>query len=112
MNIKKIYKAKVILGIINIKDIDFILFVKSSDNIGKIKDENIYKISEVDLCEIKQLNLDKTVFHEINKIKEGISKLLQTGFYYSFGLDLTNSEQNHHKIFYNLRKNNEINNKK
>ena len=102
-------KAEVILGIINIKGVDFILYVTSSEVVGQMKDEAIYRILEVDFCEIPNKNLNKAEYideDQIKYFKEGISKLLKLGFYYSFGLDLTNSQQNQSKIIYNLKKTN------
>ena len=116
IKISQKYKAKAILGIINIKNVEFILFVKSSEAIGLIKGEIIYRITEVDFCEIPNKNLKREEIDEdqIKYFKEGISKLLKLGFYYSFGIDLTNSQQNQSKILYNLKKNNkdEIKNEK
>ena len=106
-SIIKKYKAKAILGIINIKEVEFVLFVTSSEIIGQMKEENIYRISEVDFCEIPNKRLNKSEYideDQIKYIKDGISKLLKLGFYYSFGLDLTNSQQNQSKILYNLKK--------
>ena len=105
------YRAKAILGIINIKEVEFVLFVTSSETIGKMKGENIYRISEVDFCEIPNKKLNKSEYideDQIKYFKEGISKLLKLGFYYSFGLDLTNSQQNQSKIL--LKKAKENNN--
>ena len=103
----KSYKAKAILGIINIKDVEFVLFVTSSEKVGQMKGENIYRISEVNFCEIPNKRLNKAEYideDQIKYIKEGITKLLKLGFYYSFGLDLTNSQQNQNKILYNIKK--------
>ena len=116
-NISKIRKtkAKAILGIIKIKEIEFLLYVTSSEIVGQIKGEAIYRISEVDFCEIPNKNLNKNEYadeFQIKYIKEGISKLLKLGFYYSFGLDLTNSQQNQSKIIYNLTKGKKNNTKK
>ena len=109
-NISKIKKskAKAILGIINIKEVEFLLFVTSSDIVGQMKGETIYRILEVDFSEIPNKKLNKSEYideDQIKDIKDGISKLLKLGFYYSFGLDLTNSQQNQSKILYNLKKN-------
>jgi len=103
--INKKYNAKAILGIINICNSEFILFVSSSEIICKMKDEIIYKINEVDFCGIPNKKLDKSTIEEEAQIlncKEGISELLKLGFYYSFSLDLTNSQQNQLKINYDL----------
>jgi len=103
---KVIYKmrnAKAILGIINIKDVEYVLTVLSSDIVGKMKNEIIYKITEVEFFEIPNGQMkfnDEEV--QIKQIKDGISSLLKLGFYYSFGLDLTNSQQNQAKILYNM----------
>lgn len=94
--------AKAILGIININNLNFILYVKSSTEVGKIKNEIIYIITEVEFFEINTENNDSENKKEIKQIKEGISKILKTGFYYSFGLDLTNSRQNQAKKLFSL----------
>ena len=90
---------KAILGIINIENVNFILYVASSENIGEMKGEKIYKIDEVKFYQISK-NEKENNSKKINKIKEGISKLFSLGFYYSLGLDLTSSQQNQGKIFY------------
>ena len=78
-----------------------------------MKDEAIFRISEVDFCEIPNNKINKfenVEEDQIRYIKDGISKLLKLGFYYSFGLDLTNSQQNHFKILYALKKQKQNNN--
>jgi len=94
--------VKAILGIININNSRFILYVKSSNEVGKIKNEIIYIITEVDFFEISSDNNDQENKKETKQFKEGIAKLLKTGFYYSFGLDLTSSRQNQAKKLYSL----------
>ena len=96
-----IYKAinsKAILGIININKLYFILHVTTSKVVGKMKNEIIYKIEEVEFCPMQTVDLLYDEEKKINQIKEGISKLLKLGFYYSFGLNLTNSQQNQSKL--------------
>ena len=94
-----IINIKAILGIINIENVNFILYVTSSQNIGEMKGENIYRIDEVNFFQISK-NENENNSKKIKKIKEGISKLMTLGFYYSLGLDLTSSQQNQGKIFY------------
>ena len=101
-NIIQKTNAKAILGIIDINNSNFILYVKSSTEVGKIKNEIIYIITEVDFFEIPSENNTSDNKKEIKQFKEGISKILKTGFYYSFGLDLTNSRQNQAKKLYSL----------
>jgi hypothetical protein len=105
-NLVRSINAKAILGIINIKDVEYILFVSSNKIVGKMKGEIIFKISEVEFCEIPNNKLNKVddEKNQIQEYKEGISKLLKLGFYYSFGLDLTNSQQNQFKINYSNKK--------
>ena len=96
-----IYKAinsKAILGIININKLYFILHVTTSKVVGKMKNEIIYKIEEVEFCPMQTVDLLYDEEKKINQIKDGISKLLKLGFYYSFGLNLTNSQQNQSKL--------------
>ena len=110
---KVVYKmrnAKAILGIINIKDIEYVLTVLSSDIVGKMKNEIIYKITEVEFFEIPNGQMKFNDEEQIKQIKDGISSLLKLGFYYSFGLDLTNSQQNQAKILYNMNNPNYYNN--
>ena len=104
----KMINAKAILGIINIREIEYLLFVTSSEIVGKIKNEIIYRISEVDFCEIPNGQIKYNDEEQINQIKNGIAKLLKLGFYYSFGLDLTNSQQNQAKILYDKKNKNKL----
>ena len=106
--IYKIYNSKAILGIINIKNIEYILFVTSSNIVGKINNEEIYGISEVDFCEIPNEQMEYKDEEQIGTIKKGISNLLKLGFYYSFGLDLTNTQQNQAKILYDKKTKNKF----
>ena len=103
-----IINIKAILGIINIENVNFILYVTSSQNIGELKGENIYKIEEVNFFQISK-NEKENNSKKIKKIKEGISKLLTLGFYYSLGLDLTSSQQSQGKIFYKKKCDNNFN---
>ena len=105
------YYSNSILGYINIRGIEYVLFVTSSDVVGKMKNETVYRISEVEFCEIPGGQARLYDEEQIKHIKDGISKLLKLGFYYSFGLDLTNSQQNQAKILYNMKnKSNNLNN--
>ena len=97
--IDNIININAILGIINIENVNFILYVTSSKKIGEIKGENIFKIDEVNFYQISK-NEKENNSKKIKKIKEGISKLMTYGFYYSLGLDLTSSQQSQGKIFY------------
>ena len=106
----KMINAKAILGIINIREIEYLLFVTSSEIVGKIKNEIIYRISEVDFCEIPNGQIKYNDEEQIDQIKNGIAKLLKLGFYYSFGLDLTNSQQNQAKILYDKKYKNKLTN--
>ena len=63
-----------------------------------MKNEIIYKIEEVEFCPMQTVDLLYDEEKKINQIKDGISKLLKLGFYYSFGLNLTNSQQNQSKL--------------
>ena len=46
------YKAKAILGIIRIKGINFVLYIVSSEKIGQIKGQDIFRITDVEFFEI------------------------------------------------------------
>ena len=70
--IYKTFNSKAVLGIINIKDIEFVLFVSSSDIVGKMNNETIYRISEVDFCEIPNGQIRYIDEEQIKQIKDGI----------------------------------------
>ena len=91
-------KAKAILGMINIKNINFILYVTSSDKVGQLKNQDVFRITEVDFFEISDPKKQRVVSQEISDLKDGIKKLLKLGFYYSFGVDLTSSQQYQSRI--------------
>ena len=108
-----IYKAidsKAILGIINIHKLYFVLHVTSSKIVGKMNNEIIYRIEDVDFCPMQSVDLLYDEEKKISQIKDGISKLFKLGFYYSFGLNLTNSQQNQSKLSENKEINNNNNN--
>ena len=73
-----IYKAinsKAILGIININKLHFVLHVTSSKIVGKMNDEIIYKIEEVDFCPMQSVYLLYDEEKKLSQIKDGISNL-------------------------------------
>ena len=96
-------KAKAILGMINIKNTNFILYVTSSEKVGQLKNQDVFKITEVDFFEISDPKKQRVVNQEISDLKDGIKKLLKLGFYYSFGVDLTSSQQYQSKILTDLK---------
>ena len=96
-------KAKAILGMINIKNTNFILYVTSSEKVGQLKDQDVFKITEVDFFEISDPKKQRIINQEINDLKDGIKKLLKLGFYYSFGVDLTSSQQYQSRILSDLK---------
>jgi len=103
------FKAKAILGIIRIKDINFILYITSSEKVGQIKNQDVFKITDVDFFEVSDPKIKRGNDQEISDLKDGIKKLLKLGFYYSFGVDLTSSQQYQYKVLNDLR--NGVNNK-
>ena len=96
-------KAKVILGMINIKNTNFILYVTSSEKVGQLKDQDVFRITEVDFFEISEPKKQRVINQEINDLKDGIKKLLKLGFYYSYGVDLTSSQQYQSRILSDLK---------
>ena len=102
--IYKVFDAYAILGIINIKNLNYVLYVKTCKIVGRIRNEIIYRIEEVDFCPMQNIELMSTEEKKLNQLKDGIANLLTLGFYYSFGYNLTNSQQNIYKISYNLKK--------
>ena len=103
------FKAKAILGIIRIKDINFILYITSSEKVGQVKNQDVFKITDVDFFEVSDPKIKRGNDQEITDLKDGIKKLLKLGFYYSFGVDLTSSQQYQYKVLNDLR--NGVNNK-
>ena len=91
-------KAKAILGMINIKETNFILYITSSDKAGQLKGQDVFRITEVDFFEISDPKKQKVNNQEISDLKDGIKKLLKLGFYYSFGVDLTSSQEYQSRI--------------
>ena len=96
-------KAKAILGMINIKETNFILYVTSSEKAGQLKDQDVFRITEVDFFEISDPKKQKVNNQEILDLKDGIKKLLKLGFYYSFGVDLTSSQEYQSRILSDLK---------
>ena len=96
-------KAKAILGIINIKNTNFILYITSSEKVGQFKDQDVFRITEVDFFEISDPKKQRINNQEISDLKDGIKKLLKLGFYYSFGVDLTSSQQYQSRILTDLK---------
>ena len=97
------YKAKAILGIIRIKGINFVLYIVSSEKIGQIKNQDVFRITDVDFLEISDPKIKHTNDQEISDLKDGIKKYLKLGFYYSFGVDLTSSQQYQSRILTDLK---------
>ena len=107
-----IYKSVIsqaILGIININNLYFVLHVTSSKIVGKIKNEIIYRIEGVDFVPMQNVELLSDEEKKLNQLRDGISKLLKLGFYFSFGFNLTNSQQNQTKIINSRKINIKIN---
>ena len=103
--IYKTINTEAILGIININNLHFVLYVTSSKEIGKIKNEIIYRIEDVEFCPMQNVELLSEEQKKLDQLKEGLTKLLKLGFYYSFGFNLTNSLQNQGKLTYNEQNN-------
>ena len=103
--IYKVIYSVAILGIININNLHFVLYVTSYKEVGKIKNEIIYRIEEVDFCPMQNIDISTEDQKKLDQLKDGIGKLLKLGFYYSFGYNLTNSLQNQGKITYNQKNN-------
>ena len=96
-------KAKAILGMINIKETNFILYITSSDKAGQLKGQDVFRITEVDFFEISDPKKQKVNNQEISDLKDGIKKLLKLGFFYSFGVDLTSSQEYQSRILSDLK---------
>ena len=92
-------KAKAILGIIKILNLELIIYVKTSQSIGFIDNYEIFRIIDIDFVQLldPSFNQINSLMKEITDYINGIKNLLKLGFYYSFGYDLTTSRQNQSK---------------
>jgi hypothetical protein len=94
----KSHKPLAILGIINLEKIEFIIFVKSANFIGKIEEADVFRVKEVELIPIiLDYKLD-LIGSELKNLIDGIKNLYTLGFFYSFNYDLTNSLQNQSRM--------------
>ncbi len=94
----QILKPHAILGIIQIENYNFIIFVKAAFFIGKIEEAEIFRVKEVELIPLVHLNKIENLSSEIKSQVLGIKNLLTLGFFYSFNYDLTNSTQKLEKL--------------
>jgi hypothetical protein len=85
-----IIRPHAILGIIQIKSIEFLVYVKVAKLIGKIEKSEIFKIKEVDLIPICDETTAINLSTDIKSLVQGIRKIFPLGFFYSFQYDLTN----------------------
>jgi hypothetical protein len=99
-NLKKsiMHKPHAILGIIQIENLNFIIFIKSAYFIGKIEDAEIFRVKETEIIPLVQFNKIDNISSEIKSQVVGIKNLLTLGFFYSFNYDLTNSMQKQAKL--------------
>jgi len=85
------YRARGILGILNIGMMDFLLYITSSSIVGKIGNKDIYEIKDINFLGISNnIKLSDDIIYILSEIR----CILQQGFYYSHHYDLTNSLQN------------------
>lgn len=91
-------KAKAILGIIKIQNVDFLLYNKSAVCTCSIDSCDIYRIKEVDFIPITVSSIAASIVSELNNYLNGLKNLLDLGFFYSFGYDLTSTKQKQAKI--------------
>jgi phosphatidylinositol-bisphosphatase len=84
------YKPHAILGILNIKEIDYILYVKIAKLVGIFNNNEVYTVKE---AEVLPITIDSKQDEESSREIENIKSFLKIGFYYSFTYDLTNSIQ-------------------
>ncbi len=94
--VKEVIICNAILGIIIINEVYNLVYVKKVKHIGKIKDNDIFEIKEVDF-----LPITNEVTNETNTV-ENLKLLLSKGFFYSYTYDLTSSLQKQSKIKSNI----------
>lgn len=99
-NLKKtqMHKPHAILGLIQIENLNFIVFVKSAYFIGKIEEAEIFRVKETEIIPLVHYNKIENISSEIKSQVVGIKNLLTLGFFYSFNYDLTNSTQKQAKL--------------
>lgn len=96
----EIIKANCFIGIIDVNNFKFLLYVSSSEYVGKILDEHeVYMIKQADyIC----LSNVKEVPSDIKNDISGVLSLLTLGYFYSFTYDLSNSLQKQEEIKKNI----------
>ena len=77
------YKAKAILGLIKIKNVDFFLYVTSSEKVCQMKNQDIYKITEVDFFEISDQKINTNSDQEITDLMKRIDEMKEAQLRYS-----------------------------
>ena len=100
-NIIDYYEIDCFLGIIKLCNEYFIITVKESIEIGKIENNIINQILNIDLIQISLNNINDEKEYEI--VSDNLKNLFLTGtFYYSIGFDLSMTFQELH--FLNIKK--------
>ncbi len=91
------YEIECLLGIIKISDEQFLVVVQQSNEIGKILNNSIFQIKNIDLIQITNKNIID--IKEFEMVSNNLKKLLSCGsFYYSIGFDLSTTFQEFHYL--------------
>lgn len=91
-------KPHAIIGIMEMENVNFLIFVKSAYFIGKIEEAEIYRIKDTEIVPILTFEKIEELSSDVKSQILGIKNLLTLGFFYSFNYDLTNSTQKLSKL--------------
>lgn len=97
INFENIVNAKGILGIVELQNLEFLLYIKQDNKLGQIGNTDIFEISEVDFINLNSNN-NESFNNDIAIMIKGYKELFKQGFYYSHNYDLTNSLQRQKQI--------------
>ena len=84
-----------IIGILTIRNMRYLVYAKKVENIGKIKQKDIFEIKEVEFLDLSFENESENDDYDTI---QNIRQFLSTGFYYSYVYDLTNSLEKQYSI--------------
>ena len=91
------FQIECLLGIIKICGEQFLIVVKQSNEIGKIENNLIFQIKNIDLIQITNNSIIDNKEFEI--VSNNLKNLLSCGsFYYSIGFDLSSTFQEFHYL--------------
>ncbi len=98
-NITRVYA---ILGILDVKKYNFLIYVEKSELVGSIEGAEIFKVMSINFVPLFDTK-SRQIPTQIESFQSNLKNLLTMGFYYSFNYDLTNPRQKQVKYkLYNI----------